>query len=375
MWPLISNFKIRVDSVANETERYALTASQAPVGYYVAQEDNDHLYLVLDTAYLNSARGYLNLGLFPQVPINTALPSISGSAAVGLVLTAGNGTWLGSPASYAYQWYRCDPAGNNPVAISGATSQTYTIQSGDAGNTLRVDVLASNAYGPALAAAQSAQSVVVSTSTLPAGVLAYYKLEDAGDSSGNGNNLTNNNSVTFVTGKVGNAASFNGSNCLSLAADLIEGQPAVTIAGWFNVNSWNGGDNYVLGQSTGDNSGMSIELIGWNSGEVAGVYTMNGGDHNAIFTSSGAISTGTWYFFAIRFDGTTFDFGINGSSLGTITTSGPLNNPSAPVQLGADRNTGGSLDGLLDEIGIWNRSLTDGEITELYNGGTGTTLF
>ena len=63
-------------------------------------------------------------------------------------MTASNGTWSGSPpTSYAYQWQICDANGNACRDIAGQTAQTYTIQSADAGNTLRVSVKATNAGG------------------------------------------------------------------------------------------------------------------------------------------------------------------------------------------------------------------------------------
>jgi hypothetical protein len=88
-------------------------------------------------------------------PVNTALPVISGTATQGQRLSTTNGTWTNSPTSYAYQWRRCDSAGNNCSNISGATSSTYTLVYADAGSTLRVVVTATNAYGSG--AATSAQ--------------------------------------------------------------------------------------------------------------------------------------------------------------------------------------------------------------------------
>jgi hypothetical protein len=72
-------------------------------------------------------------------PVNTVAPVISGSLSVGSVLTASTGTWTGDPTiTYAYQW--TDDHGN----ISGATSSTYTIGSGEVGLNIGVTVTATN---------------------------------------------------------------------------------------------------------------------------------------------------------------------------------------------------------------------------------------
>jgi Calx-beta domain len=83
-------------------------------------------------------------------PVNTARPAISGTPTLGSTLTAAPGTWSGSPApTFAYQWQRCDAAGNGCVAIAGATAQTYALQSSDEGATVRVQVTATNSAGTA----------------------------------------------------------------------------------------------------------------------------------------------------------------------------------------------------------------------------------
>jgi hypothetical protein len=80
-------------------------------------------------------------------PASTSAPTISGTARDGTTLTASNGSWTGSPTSYAYRWERCDSAGGACAAISGATSKQYTVTSADVGHRLRVEVTATNAGG------------------------------------------------------------------------------------------------------------------------------------------------------------------------------------------------------------------------------------
>jgi hypothetical protein len=85
-------------------------------------------------------------------PANKKEPTISGSAKEGQTLTAGNGQWTGTtPITYAYQWLRCDQAGNGCGPISGATKQTYVLVSADVGHRLRVEVKATNSGGSSTA--------------------------------------------------------------------------------------------------------------------------------------------------------------------------------------------------------------------------------
>ena len=81
-------------------------------------------------------------------PVNTVLPAITGSTVQGQLLTAGNGTWTGSPApTFTYQWQDCNSTGAACVNIAGATASTYTLAVTDLGSTIRVVVTASNGVG------------------------------------------------------------------------------------------------------------------------------------------------------------------------------------------------------------------------------------
>jgi hypothetical protein len=99
------------------------------------------------------------------LPSNTAVPTISGNAVLGQILTASAGTWTDSPTSYSYQWLRCDTDGNNCVGIgsvinTSATSITRKLNSGDVGNTMKVVVFASNSRGDSILVLSDATDVV-----------------------------------------------------------------------------------------------------------------------------------------------------------------------------------------------------------------------
>ena len=82
-----------------------------------------------------------------SVPVNTVLPSISGSRIVGETLTSTTGTWNNSPTSYAYQWSKSATSGGSYSNISGATSSTYVIEATDVDQYFKVSVTATNAGG------------------------------------------------------------------------------------------------------------------------------------------------------------------------------------------------------------------------------------
>jgi hypothetical protein len=91
----------------------------------------------------------------PAAPVNTALPTISGSARQNQTLTASPGTWSGNPTSFAYQWQQCDASGGSCVSVAGSTASTVRLTGGYVGHTVRVVVTATNAGGstPATSAA------------------------------------------------------------------------------------------------------------------------------------------------------------------------------------------------------------------------------
>jgi hypothetical protein len=85
-------------------------------------------------------------------PTNINAPGIDGVDAVDATLTTETGSWTGSPTSYAYQWQRCAADGTACTDIPAATSPQYTTTPADAGDTILVDVTATDAGGTSLPA-------------------------------------------------------------------------------------------------------------------------------------------------------------------------------------------------------------------------------
>lgn len=88
-------------------------------------------------AYLDGSGG----GTPSTAPINTTLPTVTGTPAVGQTLTCEPGTWAGAPDSYDYGWNR------NGSYLPGVTGATYVVPQADSGQKLSCFVRATNAAG------------------------------------------------------------------------------------------------------------------------------------------------------------------------------------------------------------------------------------
>lgn len=92
----------------------------------------------------------INTGVYEAVsgalsaPVNALLPSISGIAEDGNVLTALEGNWSNDPTGFTYKWQEDD---GGWADIAGATGKTYTVATAVVGNPLRVIVTAINGAG------------------------------------------------------------------------------------------------------------------------------------------------------------------------------------------------------------------------------------
>jgi len=91
------------------------------------------------------------------LPVNTALPVISGIARQGETLSTSNGSWDNAPTSFGYQWERC---GASCSAILGATANTYVLVPEDISMKIRLSVTATNSYGSATAVSSQTATVL-----------------------------------------------------------------------------------------------------------------------------------------------------------------------------------------------------------------------
>ncbi len=233
-------------------------------------------------------------------------------------------------------------------------------------------------------------TVVSCNCNLRDGLVAYYNFNggNLNDSSGFHNNIFFN-SATMTTdrfGKANNAYLFNGTssymqikNSQSLNPDSITMYAIVKANGFYTGPC---ADNQII--TKGDNFHVNgFYALGFydfaancgtpnlNHESFGGSFGDNPTDGAAPYagTDTVLIKTNQWYFVAFTYDGHTAKMYINGYLKDSKTRSGPFTPSTYDVYLGAthDSNFPYYLNGVIDEIRIYNRPLCAEAILQLYN--------
>lgn len=196
------------------------------------------------------------------------------------------------------------------------------------------------------------------------GLLAFYKLGDTSDSSGNGNTLTNNGGVTFVNGKIGNAADFDGSNYFT-GPNFNGHGDTFTVSGWINTPLTE--ESWIAAQYPGF-------LIGVRDDGSIVVSDLDTWDET---TSTGLVNAGAWYHVVCKAVNGFAKIYLNNSLVLEITDAEHLlnlQNGTRGFGISGDSGDGNRGECKIDALGIWSRALSDAEFAALYNNGTGREL-
>lgn len=224
---------------------------------------------------------------------------------------------------------------------------------------------------------------VSDSQTLLTGLRSMWRMEEASgtraDSMGV-NDLTDNNTVTSATGKVGTAADFESTNseslsrtaasCVGLAAS---GRQSFTIAAWVQLESLGGG-NY-RGIVTKQTATVVEYEFGLGTTDVL-EFGMedSGGNNGTVVQWSSAASTATWYFVVAWYDAVAQTINIqvnNGTAQSQSFTFEPALNGTGDFYIGSTAPFNLPWDGLIDQVMFYNRTLSSAERSALYNSGNG----
>ena len=206
------------------------------------------------------------------------------------------------------------------------------------------------------------------TADLNTNIISYYKMnETAGnilDAVGN-YPLTNDGAEYEATGIIGTAMDF-----VSANTDYLKSNAVVDLTangGDFTIGMWIKPDNVVANHWALTLDVATVFGIITSGTEVCVV--MGGGQ-----CSSGAgIGIGNWYHVVATGDGTTVRLYVDSVSVKNVTTAYVFT-ATEYLYVGVHGTELASyFDGIIDEVGIWNRVLTPAEIIQLYNGGAGIT--
>ena len=148
----------------------------------------------------------------------------------------------------------------------------------------------------------------------------------------------------------------NASNGVSVAAN-------VTLSYWCNM------DNFTGYQSSGCHDSKRFYLGFNNQKALFGVANTFSDDGDL-----GTLSTGTWMHLALVAEGGTATYYLNGASRDTLsyTQNAAMYDPTDDIFIGAISHSASAsnfMDGLIDEVAVFNSALSAGEIASIYNGG------
>jgi hypothetical protein len=201
------------------------------------------------------------------------------------------------------------------------------------------------------------------------GLTVWLKMDEgsgtiAHDTSEHGNNGTLVNSPTWVTGKKGLCLNFNGSNSIvtlpsSLAASLFNGT-AFTVCAWVYPTT-SKQDEGILNSNVSNTADKNLHIAIRNGTALLGFYNDD--------LSGGTVSLNTWTFLTFTYAGGTGNrlIYVNGTQAASGAPSGTLNTSGGSVSVGVSYTSSAVMQGMIDDLRIYNRVLSSQEITKLYN--------
>lgn len=232
--------------------------------------------------------------------------------------------------------------------------------------------------------------------TAQAGILdgldAYWpmdgNLEDvAGDLGSSANDVDDDGSivgtegsVSFADGKFGQGGLFDGEDGFVMvpdSADLAKGGQDLSISAWFRVDAFDTGWQALLGKGEGANYRIARQGGDTNMMAYAGGGTdLRGGPD---------VADGAWHHIvATTENGGLTAYYIDGTLVEDLSTRNPGQaagivdeRSSDPVSLHIGANAGAAgreWEGGIDDVAIWNRVLTQGEITSLSQGSVASVV-
>ncbi|MFT7233261.1 MAG: surface protein, partial [Cyclobacteriaceae bacterium] len=249
---------------------------------------------------------------------------------------------------------------NSKLEFDAATTPTY-VAIGHADDDLKSDLFLSSPDNNLISILRNSDSP-----------LAFYPFNgDANDVSGNGNNGVVNAGVTFTSDRHGNAgasASFDGTTnaFIDLGATSIDFTSGLTFSVWSKSSATNAWERYV---DMGETGGLNNVFFGRSFMLSTLVYQVfNGTEQVVNFEVADAIVENQWQQYVVTHDvDQSIKIYVDGVLIGTGTGPLPVTATRTESYLGKSLFNGdGFLQGELDEVRIYNKAITEAEVSALY---------
>lgn len=226
---------------------------------------------------------------------------------------------------------------------------------------------------------------IKSHSTLTTNLISYWDMEEASgtryDLHGS-NNLTSANSVAQGTGKIGNCADLERGSDQYLWASDSASLPHSGSGDDISAFAWVKFESVVSWETIIQHYLQSGNQRSWSFYHDGSNLNFELSNNGSGTTTSAVVawtpSTATWYYIGFTYDVSAGEvkFYVNGSQQGTTQTGKDTSYyaSSARLLIGSFYDgsaSSGSFDGLIEEVGLWKKVLTTGEISDLYNSGNG----
>jgi hypothetical protein len=203
------------------------------------------------------------------------------------------------------------------------------------------------------------------------GMVGYWSLDDgsgsvAGDFSENNNDGTING-ATWTDGKIGDALEFDGSDDYVDLPDNLGYSNQVSAFAWFKHKAPPPGNYHII------MGGSQLEIsINSNGYLRTGVYT----DSRHVSDHGSGLNDGQWHYVGFTFDGNTKKSYIDGNFAGELSgITGTLTSSFSNRRIGRYGSSGTYyLNGIVDDIHIYDRALSESEIQDLYNDTNHTVI-
>ena len=205
-------------------------------------------------------------------------------------------------------------------------------------------------------------------------LVGWYRLEnDINDSSSYGNNGTCSNCPIYnSSGKWNGSYTFDGMNdYISLGSPATLSLTNFTISTWFKLNSNYNFRQWLFSKTDASSPANGKIDFALTNQTPTGKNKLVGQIYDSSYKSiqgTTLLNINQWYHAVFSYDGINFSLYINGALDNSSAYTGTFSGSTSPVRIGAQiAGINYTLNGSIDDVMLFNRSLSYNEIASLYN--------